>query len=44
MMKLNDRKWRAFNVTDIFDHIQRGKGLKMLTIFQEIGHMFLQAH
>ena len=20
------------------------KGLKMLTIFQEIGHMFLQAH
>lgn len=28
MMKLNDRKWRAFNVTDIFDHIQRGKRLK----------------
>lgn len=27
-MKLNDRKWRAFNVTDIFDHIQRGKRLK----------------
>lgn len=27
-MKLNDRKWRAFNVADIFDHIQRGKRLK----------------
>lgn len=27
-MKLNDLKWRAFNVTDIFDHIQRGKRLK----------------
>lgn len=27
-MKLTDRKWRAFNVTDIFDHIQRGKRLK----------------
>lgn len=28
MMKLNDREWRAFNVTDVFDHIQRGKRLK----------------
>lgn len=27
-MKLNDREWKAFNVTDVFDHIQRGKRLK----------------
>ena len=27
-MKLSDREWKAFNVTDIFDHIQRGKRLK----------------
>lgn len=27
-MKLSDREWKAFNVTDIFDRIQRGKRLK----------------
>ena len=27
-MQLTDRKWKAFNVTDVFDHIQRGKRLK----------------
>lgn len=27
-MKLSDREWKAFKVTDVFDHIQRGKRLK----------------
>ena len=35
MLELHDREWNEFYLRDIFPDIQRGKRLKMLTIYRE---------